>query len=327
MRSSDLSVRLVDLVKVLSGMRARREKRLRGNLVLAYHGLERKSKNDGFSTFQLSVRELRKHLKFLTGVSDVVSVSDMMRNLGSGSRGNPFRVAITFDDAFRDQVNLAGEIMENFQLPWALALPAGNIEAGRTLFAIEIRFASKFLRPNQLQLADGLRVGSEMLSDDGAALVGYLMGQCSSDKRERILEEILLEIEPGRVRDAISKDGRFVMATWADVKMASQSGAEILSHGLYHRVHNKLISNEHRQVEIYESKELIHTRLGICPAGFVFPHGKTNLTSESLIVSAGYEFAMTCAPGFWKGSDPYSVPRTQAEMPLSSLRRTLVEAQ
>ena len=323
MRRVSSIVRVATFVRSWSGLQAWRERRMRGALILVYHGVAKKLRHDDLDSYVISQAELRRHVRYIKSLTDVIHLRDLLKNPEAGVARKQRIAAITFDDALVSQLTLAADVMTDLKVPWSIAVPAGLVEDQHPVWTNWVRVMARFLPADRRAIAGGQVLDQALLEKSGSSLIHHLMHHVTSEQRDRQIQELQDSVGVNRIRDAIMADGRFVMATWSQLRAVLGTGCEILSHGWSHRPHNSFICESDRVTEIVRSRYLIEQRLGVAPIGFAYPHGITSDTSAALLAKSGYEFALSTRGSWITSLDRWNVPRFDGEYPLHVLRRHL----
>lgn len=323
MRDPSSIVRAVALLRSWTGLQAWRERRMHGALILVYHGVAQKLRHDDLDTYQITQSELRRHVRYLKSFTDVVPLSDLLKNENDVPRTKRRVSAITFDDALVSQATLAAEVMSELQVPWSIAVPAGLVEEQQPVWTNLVRMAVRFLPRDLRPIVGGKVLDLASLEKSGSRLIHRLMHHVTSEQRDQQIHDLLGYAGAERIREAIRDDGRFQTATWPQLRAVLGAGCEILGHGWHHRPHNALLSEIDREWEITKSRQLIEQRLGIAPLGFAYPHGITSDASSMVLAQAGYEYALSTRACWFTKVDRWNVPRFDGEYPLEILRRHL----
>jgi peptidoglycan/xylan/chitin deacetylase (PgdA/CDA1 family) len=315
--------RAVASLRSWTGLQALRERQLSGGLILVYHGVAEKLRNDELDTYQITQSELRRHVRYLKSFADVIPVSDLLRQ-GEQILASRQRVAaITFDDALVSQVTLAADVMSELKVAWSIAVSAGLVEDQCPVWTNWVRMMTRFLSADDRPLIGGQSLDHAMLQNSGSRLIHHLMHHVTSAQRDQQIRELQESLGAEKIMEKVRLDGRFLTATWRQLSDVLGAGCEILSHGWSHRPHNSLICENDRVTEILESRMLIKRRLGIAPVVFAYPHGTTNEQSAALMEKSGYEFAVSTKASWFAKVDRWSVPRFDGEYSLNVLRRHL----
>lgn len=323
MRRVSPIVRTAASIRLWTGFQALRERQMNGAMILVYHGIAKKLRHDELDTYQITQSELRRHIRYLKSFTDVVPLSELLQSRECMFATKQRAAAITFDDALVSQVTLAADVMSELNVPWSIAVPAGLVEQQQPVWTNWVRMMSSFLPADLRPIVGGCSLDMATLANSGAGLINHLMHKVTSEQRDQEVLELQDSVGLDRIRDAIKADGRFLTATWTQLRDVLATRCEILGHGWSHRPHNPLICEKDQVTEIVESRKLIEQELRIAPVCFAYPHGITNDTSAKLLAQSGYEFALSTRASWFTKVDRWNVPRFDGEYSLNVLRRHL----
>lgn len=220
-----------------------------------------------------------------------VTASEGVRWLSSARGGR--RVAMTFDDGYRDNVTRALPMLERHGARATFYLAAGLIEERTApwwdqlawrLERAEVRQASFEIEGRHVRLElDGPAGRARAIAD-----LEPLM-RVTPDLRQRRLESL---------RDLLHVRGEAPceLATWEEARALSGAGMEIGAHTLTHP-HLSLLTPECQHAEIAGSIELIERRLGVRARGLAYPGGDYDATSIAIAARLELEHAVTTRRG------------------------------
>lgn len=289
-----------------------------GVRILTYHGVV-ESRTDARvdESFHL-LRDFRAHLEILKWCR-VVALDELEQTLTSPSL-RP-RVAITFDDGFRNN-SQAAELLHAAKLPATFFIATDNIERGQPIWPTLLR----------LILARGsarvLELGSARyeLDSDLAAIsnVRKHFKQAAADRRELLWTELKSQLRSGEVEELVSQFPSIAMMSWSEVSALSANGFEIASHGAWHELHHDNQPLTTRTRELVRSKEQIESKLKSPCLRFAYPNGTFTDTSPSDLRGAGYVAGFTMVSRAAKRNDdpmllPRIVPGAHGEKMISAL--------
>lgn len=312
------------------GVQAWRERRAKGGTVVMYHAVLARTDDPVLDEYAIDAPSFQSHLRFFRRTREVVPLRQLVEQLAA-RRPVPDRwIAITLDDAFSNQVTTAADILRSEGLPWALAVPAGLIGTGRSIWTHELRFLLMrcWRFPSVPWPVHGLaELPTRSDVERRAAtrsLVAYLF-ELRDDRRSHYLEELIDSAGRGEFLERIRDEDRFALASWPQIKQLHEEGVELVSHGWHHRPQNASITPSALAEETVRSRDLIGERVGERPAGFALPHGAKSALSQDAIASAGYAFCLSSrAARLGSRDSPEDIPRFGAEYPLGVLRRHIV---
>jgi peptidoglycan/xylan/chitin deacetylase (PgdA/CDA1 family) len=103
--------------------------------------------------------------------------------------------------------------------------------------------------------------------------------------------------------------------TWDDINTLKNAGWEIGSHTLTHP-DLSILSQASAKNQIFESKQILETKLNIVVSSFCYPSGKYNTETLSLVKQANYLYAVNTKIGKTHSlSDPFQLTRIRVHGP------------
>jgi peptidoglycan/xylan/chitin deacetylase (PgdA/CDA1 family) len=275
-------------------------------LVLGYHRVT----EDGRDPFGLAVSKahFEGHMEQLArrGVA-----SRLAAVVGALSDGRPAEggVAITFDDGYVDNLEIARPVLDRLGLPYTVFVTTGRLgrrfwwhrlaDLVRSLAATEERLEFESGgRAWAIETRGGGPGRRSGLSDAYRVLAGL-----GADEREHILDDL-----GPRSEDPGGPPERAMTADELRV-LASGDRAELGAHGVTHAPLDGLDERSARS-EIRESGTALARLTGRPVRHFSYPHGRTSAGVRSLVREAGYEAACASEPSpVFRGRDPFGLPR------------------
>jgi len=262
--------------------------------------------------FEDQVRTLRQH-------ADIVPLSQLRESLRQG-RGSRPAVAITFDDGYTDNLEVAKPILEHYQSPATVFLATGFI-GHRGAFWWD-RLAETVLRPDSLPATIALGDGGNALNCDDPRL-----GRSDSEgqrARRRLHDRLWdwLNDRPQAERSSAldrlegwagvrRHDDRSAWPMTAD-EVRQLAAGELIDVGAHTVSHPRLtrLSRREKQAEIGESRSECRRILGVEPSCFAFPNGDYDTECVELVREAGFAVACTSrADLVWASGDVHQMPR------------------
>jgi len=226
----------------------------------------------------------RSLASFVSRTGECVLFGDLA---GAGSRGRPL-VVLSFDDGFRDFVEYAMPILDEYQLVANQNVIGSAVESGEPPFTVAIVDALDAAgdeRVRDLRIAgfDG-RLGPGVLDHArfGAALTNYLK-RLPPAARERVW---------GPVGDLLSETpGRIPMMTKADISEAVAAGHHIGCHSYSHESMEHL-SHEEVEHDLDLCDDVFRAQ-GLTTDVFAFPNGSHRSEQIAQLHRRGYRHVLT----------------------------------
>jgi peptidoglycan/xylan/chitin deacetylase (PgdA/CDA1 family) len=253
-------------------------------------------------------------LSYLRANCEIVALSGDAPDWKSSSK-RP-RVAVTFDDGWKDTSEIASRITSKYGIPitvfvcpglagqeapfWPEKVSQAWFSAASSSTESEVFSAvcGEMLEGNRFRPSPGqspealLRALKELPSQARCILVKRLTA--ISEKRECVT------VPPSSLERTM---------TWQDASALSVNGNSIGSHTFSHEILTGLALNEARE-EINKSKSAIEAELGGECKMFAYPNGSWSAEVRNLVAQVRYTQAFINHPGIWKlETDPWVIPR------------------
>ncbi len=313
--------------------RLRRIKDKQGRLlVLAYHNLSEEPKPETVERelFELrpsvTKRQFESHLQVLKKEFKVVSLPDIVREIGEKGRLEDDSVAITFDDGYQSFYHLAFPLLRKYDFPATVFLPTDFVNSQKAFwwdellqiifYAIPQRKSASFLTPligdkltRHLYAAGDSVAGKREFLE---SLEVYLRSTEDGAREEKIknLKEILLP-------DQDLKSAGPKTLTWDQIAELAGEGITFGSHTSSH-LSLEFAPLEKAEEELAKSKEVIEEKIKVRVDCFAYPYQgdfETHLRLRAILKNLGYKFACTCLPGVnLSDLDPFFLKRTTLPM-------------
>jgi peptidoglycan/xylan/chitin deacetylase (PgdA/CDA1 family) len=258
-----------------------------------------------------SAEQFASQLRFLHSHSDLIPLTEMPAALESGSGRY---TAITFDDGYRDNHEVALPILGDCNATATFFISTGLVDNPRTPWWDELAWIVRTTTRDRISVPGR----SEPLTINGDR-DGVIRRVQTAAKRlpggalDDFVQQVAESAATGRIPDEL----RPAWLTWDQVREMRRAGMEIGGHTVNHPVLSRL-SPERQQFELSESFRRIETELGERPRTMSYPVGGLeayNDVTRKAAQDAGWELACHYAGGHLDGRIPdrYSVPRIAIE--------------
>jgi peptidoglycan/xylan/chitin deacetylase (PgdA/CDA1 family) len=259
------------------------------------------------------VRGLRRQLQWLGRVANVVRLERALGDLEAGRPLPQRAVAVTFDDGYRDVLDLAVPILERLRLPATFflvpGLLSGEVRAWWELLGWAFANAG----------ADTVRFGERDLPVRGPRgresyhWLSDRLRQLGRAERDQATRELVDRLRPaGQPRD------RELFMDWLAAKELVERGFEVGSHSNYHAVLSREPAAEQVR-DLTTARERLEGGLGVPARLLAYPSGQPGEYDSDTVRAAelaGHSHAFTTDAG-WNSP---STPRLEA-------RRIVLEPQ
>ncbi|HEX4926547.1 MAG TPA: polysaccharide deacetylase family protein [Burkholderiales bacterium] len=270
--------------------------------ILMYHGTPRRH-----------AARLARQLRAIAFLFDVVPLGALASRVARGERAGRRRLALTFDDGLRSNVQVAYPILRELGLPATFFVCPGLIDEGRWLWTHEARQRLGSLPREALsELGRAVGAPAEAHAD---ALVQWMKTRKLAERRR--IEQAIRAATPRFVPRAAEREA-YDLAGWDELAMLDPRIVSIGSHTLTHPILTSLGADELDR-EVRESRSRIEAKLGRPATLFCYPNGEL----DALTLAATrrcYAAAVTVEEASLdEDVDPYRLPRLATE-PDQSLR-------
>ena len=263
--------------------------------IIPYHMIV--NKPNGFYP-ETSSADIEKQINHLAKNYKIISLDEIVERV-KNKRSLRRCVAITFDDGFRDNYEIAYPILRKYNVPATIFLTTGYIENGTVPWFIKLRYIfmqtakTHFqLSPKGTTISCPMRTKEEKFAASNRAMA--CLRNCSDEERLPLLERLCEELE---VNDFQGIDN--LMLTWDQIREMAENGISFGAHTVNHPILSR-ISIEMAEREIQESKKTIEEKLGNPITSFAYPFGKKAQYSSDLfpvLEKLGFKCAVTTETG------------------------------
>lgn len=303
------------------GALSRLTKLTRGRYILAYHRVLPASVAEQewcHPAIWIRPETLNSHLGFFRKVGRVVSLQEL---LSEDSPGTP-RFAITFDDAWEDNIKYGLDVLNVHQVKACFFVATEAVRTGRLFWTEEVaqKLGPRLLAPEAPELIKYLGAEARQAPVSRQALLGLLMkfiedlkGLSSAERASR-MNKIYRDFD-------VSADPIYgKIMNWDQVKSLASEGHLVGSHSRTHAILRGLCM-EDVDSELRESKATLEKMIGKPVAYFCFPNARYDDLSASRVIPAGYShgFRMHNLP-VSRNSSPALIPRFSASEHNSQLQ-------
>jgi peptidoglycan/xylan/chitin deacetylase (PgdA/CDA1 family) len=300
--------------RALLASRAMRLLQKKGVAVLMYHSVKEfpAEQVNTLGGIVHSTSIFRMQMELLARRCAPVSMDDVLR-FTQGEKDLPAPCfAVTFDDGYADNLEIAAPILEQLGIPGAFYITVGYIETGNLPWAVRVRHAfattkqKSWTAPNckEYSLAD-----VEARNQAFAQACQYLSALTGS-QQEYAVVQIEQQLSVLRVTEPN------MMLKWDQVRALVKRGHIVGSHTVSHPNLAHVKDDANLRHELAESKRQLDAQLGVPVRHFSYPVPalKPHWTARTVEVSrdAGYTTAVTTNPGLVnRHDDPLSLHRVR----------------
>jgi peptidoglycan/xylan/chitin deacetylase (PgdA/CDA1 family) len=243
---------------------------------------------------------------------DIVSLDEALVRLAAKGRGKPF-VVLTFDDAYRDNLQYALPILRRHEAPFTLYVPTALVDGVGELWwqAIEDIIARQdaisLTSAGQTDYVDTLTVAEK---SDAFNTLYWQMRKMPEADRVRLVRSFAKAYGYD-----LQKQCRDLIMDWQDLRLfAGEPLCTIGAHTVHHYELAKLPLDQARS-EMAQSAEILYAQFGERPQHFSYPLGGPLSAGQrefDLARELGFKSAVTTRPGGLysrHGANPHALPR------------------
>ncbi len=259
-------------------------------MILYYHGVSNVPAQR-YSGRPFSSAIFEKHLQYISKNFSVVPLTDMFNNYREGIVPKRPTIAITFDDGYENNYNVAYPLLKKYGVPATFFVSAFSFDhPDAALWNDLIHFAYQ-AATNDI-ITDHYRFKKDYKHDfydsEKSLSIQMFIKNLKFNERNDFLEKIKQEFNLDEVLKN-TDPSEWRLMNKEQVKELSGSGLiEIGSHG-YSHVNLANIEEDFAEKEIIESKNLIEETIARPVISFSFPDGNYNEKIKEICIRAGYQ--------------------------------------
>ena len=277
--------------------------------ILAYHGVdEAYGPIVNFDGFQVPVDVFKKQMDILAKHYRVWPLARMARNILDGGELPDNLVALTFDDGYRNNWQVAAPILKEYGFPATFFVTTGFIDGTHKPWWYRLRSAIAASHRASMRGPGGVTMGLGSCSERIQAVLRLESGlkSLSAGKRQESLASLLEELG-GEEAESL-----YPFMDWLEVKALAEAGFDVGPHTVSH-VNVAMEDGVVMAQEIRHSIERIREITGCVVRAYSYPYGEeASITDEvrKVLVDVGVCCAVTTVPGMNdRKSDPYLLKR------------------
>jgi peptidoglycan/xylan/chitin deacetylase (PgdA/CDA1 family) len=283
--------------------------------VLWGHGIcAREFEMNAHDPRHVPVDVFRTQMKYLLSQGyTFITMSEGIKRLASGQRMER-AVTLTFDDGFRNVVELAYPVMRELGLKGCLYVITDYVETNRVLWTDMVDVVCWYhlqqCRPLTLHLPEGDQ--TFQLRDPGAAYQSLKAIKRQLRKLPETQRPSFFQQIEALFRDVPSQfvPSDFYFAAWDDLRALDPDILEIGSHTKSHPNLANVDEPARLLAEVSESKAILERQLNRKVEHFCYPAGSYSPAVIDEVRRAGYQSAVTIKHGKCRaGISPYELTR------------------
>ena len=258
----------------------------RRGVVLVYHELAEGdgSPGDGGLASAHGLAQLEEQLLHLRRRYRLVPADELLAAVAARRRGQPFPVAVTFDDDLESHLQLAAPVLQRVGVPATFFLTGATLDGPHAFWWQRLRQA-----------------GATALAGEDVDEVARRLEAMPAEQRDAVVEE--LGVAPEEVEEpGLRAD---------DVRKLVAEGFDVGFHTLRH---DRLVDLDDAALEraLTDGRDALEAVVGRPLIAIAYPHGKTDERVARAARAAGFAFGFT---GRYEpvlgGSDPMLLGRIE----------------
>jgi peptidoglycan/xylan/chitin deacetylase (PgdA/CDA1 family) len=257
------------------------------------------------------IRGLGQQLRWVQQVGTVVPLEPSLQALAAGQRLPARAVALTFDDGYRDHLELGVPLLERLGMPATFFLVPGLLSREvRAWWEVLAWALERSRKPTVRWAGEDLPTGGIRGSRSFQRMLPTLRTQPRA-LTEQVVDELVDRLEPeGEPGD------HDLFLDWDGARQLIRRGFTVGSHSMYHASLRYEPVKEQLH-DLVQSRRQLEAGLGIDPRLLAYPYGQLAHYSAETIRStalAGYSYAVTVSAGLTRRSTPrHEIPRFALE--------------
>jgi peptidoglycan/xylan/chitin deacetylase (PgdA/CDA1 family) len=269
-------------------------------LVLAWHNVDR--------TWYYpcppgaGIRGLARQLDRLCRFASIVPLRSALEALGDGRRLPPRAVALTFDDGYRDNLDLAVPLLERLQLPATFFLVPGMLSGEVRMWWEVMAWAFRRSRKHEVTWGGRLLPTGGQRGRRSVRWAVEELKALDQAGRDRMVAELLELLAPEG-----QPDDRSMLLDWHGARELVHKGFCIGSHSMYHTILSRE-SAEQQVQDLTAARRQLEMKLDTAVDLLAYPNGTRGDYDTSTIQAAraaGHSHAFTLRPGVNGRSTPH----------------------
>lgn len=249
---------------------------------------------------------LHAQLRLLQRLANVVPLDSALRDLAAGRALPPRAVAITFDDGYADNLELAGPMLHRLGLPATCFLVPGILDGDVVPWWERLAWIFTETRVKSLRWRDKDRALTGPSRHATFKEVAEDLKRRDRVGRESAIDELTTRLDPPGEFDVKDRfldwDGAVRLTKYFTI------GSHTMSHNIMSRE-----TAESQHSDLAQSRSLLKDKLGGDISVLAYPNGKRADYDEHTIAAAeaaGHEFSITTRNGPARRDSPkHEIPR------------------
>ena len=235
--------------------------------------------------------EFERQIAYLAKSRPLLSLEDMLE-IRRGERSMPpGAVMVTFDDGYRDFLEVAWPVLQRYEVPATLFLPTSYPGAQERSYWWD-RVHAALVSTDRMELletpAGRLELSTPTGRADARRAIRDWVWATPHDQAMAAVDELVAALDGPALTSAV--------LDWGELRRLAAQGLAIAPQTLTHPMLNRM-PPEHAHAEILGSAEDLTRELGSSPPAFAFPAGGYDDALVDWLRRSGFELAFTTERG------------------------------
>ena len=287
-----------------------------GPAVLFYHGVEEDLVDPEVQTLHLPMARFENHIAYLRKHFEIVSLDYLFDKLSNHRRLDPRQIAITFDDGYRNNLEVVAPFLNGYNVPFSVFVSTRHVSEGLRFPTYYLRAGIHYCRDKYIRILDkNYDISSDEKKREVVAAISERMKATNQDSVLRIVADLVGLLSRDRWIEIDERFSSDQPMNWVEVRELSNLGATIGSHCHDHMLLHKKQDMKCISFQLQTSKELVEKHIGACKY-IAYPNGSGNDISPDAVEQVkkcGYRAGFMTVPGEIRPhANRYVLPRIAA---------------
>ena len=249
--------------------------------ILCYHGVTNKKSYgiENYSQKHIKYKIFREQLKSIKNSSQVISMNDVVEMYKNGINSKENLVAITFDDGFKNNIEIAVPILDDFNFKATFYITSGLIGTNKLFWVDQIENSINHYKKENLKIdLNGeifdFQTKTKYKKIQALNSIKKYCKQAKNSEKNRVVDYVNNLCE-GKTFNT-NKVSNYEVMNWQDVKKINQEKNFIIGgHSLRHDLFSKIETESQLKNDIETSIELIQNKIGYKITHYSYPEGQS----------------------------------------------------
>ena len=248
----------------------------------------------------IPVQAFRRQMEYLQRHFRVLPLREAVKELASGNIGRP-TVALTFDDGYQNNHDVALPILRDFGLPATVFLVTNLVGSNDTLWFCRLNQAVTLTRCRNLSWRGyKFSLSTREARSKTSALLQRFLKRLPHDEMLAGVGEILLSLGSDP-QEPVKRDSPYRMLDIQAIQTMAKSGLiDFGAHTISHMILSRAPNRDRLQAEILNSIRETERLAGTPCRTFAYPNGGSEdygVDDTRLLEQMGIDVAVTTIPG------------------------------